>query len=62
MGRTEILCHGCNFPVRRGRVPIIWPGTAATAVYCSLACAEKKGVVMHPYQRMLHAKAEATDE
>jgi hypothetical protein len=56
-GKTP-LCHGCNYPVKRGAVPIIWPGTAHTAVYCSLKCAESKGVQMHPIQKALQEAAE----
>jgi hypothetical protein len=58
--RTIPLCHTCNFPVVRGRTPIIWPGTAHRAVYCSLKCAEAAGVVMHPLQRELHEAGEGT--
>jgi hypothetical protein len=56
--RAIPLCHACNFPVARGRVPIIWPGTATRAVYCSLKCAETAGVQMHPVQKELHEAAE----
>ena len=55
-----LLCHQCGFAVRRGHIPIIWPGTARTALYCSLDCAEKAGVQMHPLQSKLHRAAEKT--
>jgi len=54
------ICETCTFPLRRGRVPIIWPGVPPKSrlQFCSLRCAEAKGVQMHPIQRAAHERAE----
>lgn len=40
--RREVLCAGCGFPARRGKVPIIWPSNVSgRQAYCSVACWEK---------------------
>jgi hypothetical protein len=56
----EVLCHTCNFPAKRGRLPIIWPGSAHRAIFCSVKCAETAGVVMRPSQRAAQLIVEAT--
>jgi hypothetical protein len=58
--RRDPICHTCLFPLRRGRLPIIWPGVfpMVRTAFCSLRCAEAKGVQMSPKQRAAHEKGE----
>jgi hypothetical protein len=60
MSKDVPICMACLFPLRRGRVPIVWPGVfpVVRLHFCCLQCAEQKGVRMSPRQRAMHKKAE----
>jgi hypothetical protein len=47
--RRDILCHRCLFPIRRGRLPILWPsGKGHANVFCSIACWEATSNETYP--------------
>jgi hypothetical protein len=58
--KKETLCSTCGFPVRRGKIPIIWPGLppAGKIIVCSVDCLEAKGGIMHPQLREIHKQIE----
>jgi hypothetical protein len=61
--KSDIICHRCGFPVKRGRVPIIWrcdeTGTGRAA-FCSLACLENtlKRTLPEPFRSIQLAAEE----
>lgn len=41
MGAKEVICNRCGYPVRKGVLPIIFPGNGGKCKpYCSVVCFE----------------------
>lgn len=55
----EPLCNHCGFSVRRGVVPIIWPGNEGKMkAYCGIECWEAVAKSPFPFNRPAHIAAE----
>ena len=58
----EILCDQCKFPMKRGRLPIIWPSDKlGRRPYCSVRCLENAmgGEIPEPHRsKMLAGEGE----
>lgn len=61
--RKEIACNRCGFPVRRGKLPFIWPSNetgTGRAAFCGVDCIEATAVGRLPEpMRTYHLEVEA---